>query len=240
MKVILIPIFLFFLSSFCVGHGLADSSSRRAGFYMGPSLGVSQVFGEHNLHYYNTVIGENWGWKAGGDNSTVWGGLMAGYHQPILEKSFVELEVFYIHQNNQASLLLNNFIAYVSVDLKKKYSYGVAVSLGTMFYDGHGRMPLSGYIRLGIERGAVQTKRRYEGNELLGDIKDSKAFTSFAPGVGLKLDVSEKAFVKLGYVYVFPNTYTVHVPYMENGGGYYNHKFRHSEQRVEVSVGWKF
>ncbi|MFN7662391.1 MAG: hypothetical protein ACK5PQ_01515 [Alphaproteobacteria bacterium] len=247
MKVILIPIFLFFLSVLYVGQGLADSSSRKAGFYMGPSLGVSQVFGEHEMVYFNQGgvggAGIIAGCKSGGDNTSLYGGLIGGYHHPVMEKSFVDFEVYYNHQNNQADLILdNNGFVYVSVNLKKKYSYGAALSLGTVFYDGLGVMPLSGYIRLGIEKGAVQTKRRYDGNERLGDPQDSKTVTSFAPGLGLKLDVNDKSFVKLGYVYVFPHTYRIHLPYPNamNGGGYYNHKFRHSEQRVELSVGWRF
>lgn len=245
MKIIFIPIFLLFVSVFCMDQGLASTSSRNSGFYIGPSLGVSQVLGEHEMVYFNLGGGGGGGlicgFKSGGHNTSLYGGLMGGYHHPVMKKSFVDFEIYYNHQNNQDDLILdNNGFVYVSVALKKKYSYGASLSIGTVLYDGTGEMPLSGYVRLGIENGAVQTKRRYSGTERLGNITSSETFTSFVPGLGLKLDVNDKTFVKLGYVYVFPHTYRIHLTYPTNGTGYYDHKFRHSEQRVELSFGWKF
>ena len=238
MNIKFISVFLLFLGAFFSKSALSETMTRNSGFYMGPSLGISQVMGEHTMISNINGIG-TFGYKAGGENATVYGGVMAGYHLPLQEKNFFDFEVYYLHQNNQANLGLDNGgLIPASVDLKKKYRYGGAVLWGRTLYDGAGVMPLSAYVRLAIERGEVQAKRRYHGGQYGGlTFKSSETFTSFAPGLGLKLNVSENSFVKLGYVYVFPHTYSAYLPHVN---GYYNHKFRHSEQRVELSFGYQF
>ncbi len=232
-------IFLCFLMAF-FGRADATNATRPIQFYIGPSVGVSQLSGHQTLTYTNNGAGPSiYGMKSSGNHTTGTWGLIGGITIPIKEKNFLDVDLYYVNQNNKMYFVIDrNGYTYANLYLRKKYSYGAALSVGTQFYEGS--MPLSGYIRLGLEYGKIETRQYYDAADFIGQgFIQHKTLIAFAPGIGLKLDVNDNIFLKFGYTYVFPREINLVQYYKNNGGGYYQYKFTQQEQRVELSLGWK-
>lgn len=228
----------FFLSVLC--QSFASTADRSPGFYIGPSVGISQIVGHQNLVYFSQVNGA-FGVKCGGNHTFLYGGVTAGYQIPISDKNFIDIDVYYAHLNNQLYFDIDNAFLGASSYLKKKYSYGAGLSFGRQLYEGS--MPLSGYVRLGLDFSKIETRQSYDSQDNLNGLtfRQNKIATSFAPGFGLKLDMSDHLFAKFGYTYVLSREMNLSQPYTTNGAaGYYGYKINQNEQRFDVSLAWKF
>jgi opacity protein-like surface antigen len=230
---------LFFL---LVVFGQALSSSESplsARFYLGPSVGISQVLGRQNLLYRNNNTG-SYGFKSPGHHTAGFWGVRGGSYLFLNEKNFIDFDLYYLNQNNQVNFTkdTNGFI-YVSLWLKKRYSYGAGLSVGRRLYEAP--MPLLAYLRAGVENSQIRLTQAYSGTEFTGQSFTQKRLLKSATlGLGLKVDINENLFCNLGYTYVFPKDMKMTVPYRSNGGGDYSYKFTCNEQRFELSLGWKF
>jgi hypothetical protein len=188
------------LSTLCLSNVVISGD----GFYAGASLGMTNLYTQVDAQI---SAASNEGFPVTDTFSfgrvRPNGSLFAGYHFQVLDKAYIDTELYVLYQNTQINCLTENPPANwrmgANVFAKKKSSYGITFLVGTPISKISSLTSI--YLSLGIETAGYEASAI--GSPVLptGNLKRNKNYVSFVPGVGVKLALTEELFLRGGYSY---------------------------------------